>query len=525
MQLHHRCMRDRTLMVKREQTKQNDGREILTIHDLTKTFGDTVALKKAHFNLYAGEVHCLVGENGAGKSTLIKILSGAAQPDDGKIIVFGHEYSRLTPEQSLELGIATIYQDVELVSSLSVADNIFLGHELRTRWGLIDYVSQNHQARQLLESMNLAIPATAVVETLSPAQQQTLQIVKALHFNAKILIMDEPTSSLGVEETKALLGMVKKLASQNRGIIYISHYLQEIFEIGDRVTVLKDGRVVETVEVRSTDLQTITKEMIGRERSLFYVRPEVETGEVVLQILSLGRRGLFEQVSFDLHRGEILGFGGTVGAGRSALMNVIFGADPPTTGEILLNGRIIKVASPADAIAQGVAMIPEDRKALALFDLRSVLENIALVHNETNFLVLNHRRENRVVEKLVDRLHIISAGLSQPIGTLSGGNQQKAILARWLLSDAQVFIFDEPTKGVDIGAKEQIYKLMVELVAGGKSILMVSSDLDELISMSDRIAVMRNGKIVTIVNAKEVTEQELLQYFLGINQTGELTNG
>ena len=499
-----------------KQMEQTEGTEILAIDDLTKTFGDTVALDHIHFNLYAGEVHCLVGENGAGKSTLIKILSGAEQADKGKIIAFGKEYNRLTPAQSLQMGIATIYQDVELVTSLTTADNIFLGHEIKTRLGLIDSVTQNRQARELMESMNIDISPSVLVETLSPAEQQTLQIVRALHINARIMIMDEPTSALGVEETKALLDIVRKLTAQKLGVIYISHYLPEIFEIGDRVTVLKDGQVVQTLDVRSTDLATITKSMLGREPSLFYRRHELVIGDVILQIRNLSKHGLFEKVSFDLHTGEILGFGGLVGAGRSELMNVIFGVQGRDTGDIILDGRSINPDSPRDAIGQGMAMIPEDRKILGLFDLRSVVENIAIVDNETNRLLLNHRQENTAVETLVRRLHIVTSGLEQPVGFLSGGNQQKAIFARWLLSKARVLIFDEPTKGVDIGAKEQIYQLMVELAKQGKSILMVSSDIPELIAVSDRIAVMRHGELVMIVNAKDITEQELLGYFLGI---------
>jgi ribose transport system ATP-binding protein len=504
--------------------EQHNRREILAIHDLRKTFGDTVALDQVNFNLYSGEVHCLVGENGAGKSTLIKILSGAEQADHGSIIAFGVEYNRLTPHQSLELGITTIYQDVELVGSLTVADNIFLGHEVKTTFGLINEVTQNRQARELMDSMNIDIPETALVEDLSPAQQQTLQIVKALQINAKIMIMDEPTSSLGLEETKALMEIVRKLAAQNIGVIYISHHLPEIFEIGDRITVLKDGQVVDTYDVRSTDLSTITKSMIGSDRSLFYERGVFETGEVILQVRHLSRHGLFEKVSFDLHRGEILGFGGVVGAGRSALMKVIFGADRRDMGDIILNGRAINFASPREAIDRGVAMIPEDRKALGLFELRSVLENIAIVTNETNGLILNHRQEHTAVEELIKSLRIVTAGVSQAVGFLSGGNQQKAILARWLLSKARVFIFDEPTKGVDIGAKEQIYDLMLALVNEGKSILMVSSDLPELLSVSHRIAVMREGKLVATVYAKDVTERELLGYFLGIPEDGGVTN-
>jgi ribose transport system ATP-binding protein len=497
--------------------EQDNPTEVLAIHNLTKAFGDTVALDNVDFTLYAGEVHCLVGENGAGKSTLIKILSGAERPDKGTIVAFGQEFSRLTPDHSLELGIATIYQDVELVTSLTVADNIFLGHEIKTKWGVINYSAQNGKARETLESMAIALPERALVESLSPAQQQTLQIVKAIHINAKIMIMDEPTSSLGVEETRALLDLVRKLTAQKIGIIYISHYLPEIFEIGDRVTVLKDGRVVDTLKVRSTDLQTITRNMLGQERALFYERNHVQTGEVALRVRNLSRRGQFEKVSFDVYRGEILGFGGLVGAGRSALMNVLFGADHSDAGEIVLNERPIVPKSPREAIGQGLAMIPEDRKLQGLFDIRSVLENIVIVQNETNVLFLDHRQENAAVGDLIDRLHIVTQGAQQPVGFLSGGNQQKVILARWLLSKAQIFIFDEPTKGVDIGAKAQIYDLMIQLTQQGKSILMVSSDIPELVSMSDRIAVMRNGELVTVLAAQEVSEQELVGYFLGIN--------
>jgi ribose transport system ATP-binding protein len=496
--------------------EQNGRNEILAIDNLSKRFGDTVALDKVHFDLCAGEVHCLVGENGAGKSTLIKILAGAERPDEGTITAFGTQYSRLSPQQSIEAGIATIYQDIELVGSLTVADNIFLGRELRTKWGSIDSGAQNERAGELMRSMNIDLPPTALVEALSAAQQQTLQIVKALYLNANILILDEPTAALGVEETKALLETIKSLTAQKRGIIYISHFLREIFEIGDRVTVLKDGRVTGTFNVRETNLGTITKSMIGRERSLFYERAAVETGEITLQVRDLGRLQHFKGVTFDLHGGEILGFGGVVGSGRSALMRVLFGADRRTTGEIRLNGRAFAPATPMDAIALGVAMIPEDRKSLGLFDLRSLLENIAIVDNELRMPLLNHTEENRSVKELVRRLHIVSAGVNQPVGSLSGGNQQKTMLARWMLSNASVFIFDEPTKGVDIGAKEEIYRLMVELAKAGKSILMFSSDMPELISMSDRIAVMRNGELVTIVDAKSVTEQQLLGYFLGI---------
>ncbi|MBV8215603.1 MAG: sugar ABC transporter ATP-binding protein [Verrucomicrobia bacterium] len=497
--------------------QQQEPYELLAIRGLTKTFGDTVALNDVDFSLNAGEVHCLVGENGAGKSTLIKILSGAERPDTGRIILFGKEYRYLTPRQSLEMGIATIYQDMELVTSIPVADNIFLGHEIKGKFRLIDYAAQNRQATELMRSMGIDIPATTLVESLSPAEQQTLQIVKALHINARILIMDEPTSSLGVEETKALLNIVRKLVARKIGIIFISHYLREIFEIGDRVTVLKDGQTVGTFEVRNTDVSTITRRMLGRES--MFVRQSTSPADPILQVHNLSCRKHFHGITFDLRKGEILGFGGVVGAGRTALMNVLFGSDHRDTGEILLNDRPVNFSSPRDAIAHGIAMIPEDRKQLGLLDLRPVLENIAIVRNERSRFFIHRQREKAAVCYLIDRLHIVSAGTNQLAGSLSGGNQQKAILARWLLIDAQIFIFDEPTKGVDIGAKEQIYRLMVELTAQGKSILMVSSDLPELLALSDRIAVMRNGVLVSILDAKDTTEHQLLGLFIGIEGT------
>jgi ribose transport system ATP-binding protein len=489
---------------------------LLAVEDLTKTFGDTVALNQVNFSVQAGEVHCLVGENGAGKSTLIKILAGAERPDSGRIVAFGMPYSHFRPRDALSLGIATIYQDVELIQSLSVADNIFLGNELRTAAGTINYSLQNRRARELMDKLRITIAADAAVEELSPGEQQMLQIVKALHIRARVLIMDEPTSSLGVDETRALMQLIRDLAGQGIGIIYISHFLEEIFRIADRITVLKDGQVVETKAAGKTTLAAITRSMIGRDPSLFFERERAEIGEVILEVRGLARQDRFKDVSFDLHRGEILGFGGIVGAGRSEVMNVLFGADRRDAGQVKLRGREIRPRRPWDAIAQGLALIPEDRKLLGLFSLRSVLENAAVVTNQAHGFLLDHRAEQTKVAGLIQQLRIVTAGMEQPIGFLSGGNQQKVILGRWLLSRAEVFIFDEPTKGVDIGAKEQIYELMVMLAKEGKAILMVSSDMPELISMSDRIAVMRQGELVTIVHSKAVTEHQLLEFFLGI---------
>lgn len=497
---------------------------VLSMRDISKRYGEMLALNKVDFDLFAGEVHCLVGENGAGKSTLIKILSGAERPSHGTIEIFGSEYLAIAPYEALKVGIATIYQDVELISSLTVSDNIFLGHETARFAGLVDRRYQNATTRTLLDSLGIHVDENEIVENLSPAQQQMLQIAKALHYDARILIMDEPTGALGMEETKALMTLVKRLASQGIGIIYISHYLDEVFEVGDRITVLKDGLKVGTFAANELDERSLATKMIGRERSSFFERKVVAIGDPILQVRELEAPRLVNNVSFELHRGEILGFGGLVGAGRSELMRVLFGVDQPSSGEVVLRGVPLKAKSPGDAIKAGLGMIPEDRKREGLLMSRSVLENVAIVQNERGGLILDLRKERTLIQDMIDRLRIATSSYLKPVGQLSGGNQQKAIIARWLDSDAEVFIFDEPTKGVDIGAKKQIYDLMVSLVEMGKGIMMVSSDMTELISMSDRIAIIRGNAIVDIVDAKSATEQSLVEAFLGIDSQGGDTN-
>ncbi len=493
------------------------NREILRMEHIFKTYGETIALYDVGFDLRPGEVHCLVGENGAGKSTLIKILAGAEKPESGQLCLFGNKYNYLTPNQSMKMGIATIYQDIELINSLNIVDNIFLGKEIRTKYGTIDHHQQTIKAKELMESLNIDLPVRALVEDLSPVEQQVLQIIKALYIDVKIMVMDEPTASLGLEETKALIDLIRKLTAKGISVIYISHYLEEVFKIGDRITVLKDGEVVNTFEAKSTDTEVITSSMIGRKKSLFYKREFIPSGEVVLQVKNLSKDNLFHNVKFELKEGEILGFGGIVGAGRTELMNVLFGAYKQDRGKVILNGEIINPESPWKAIKNGIAMIPEDRKKLGLLTLRSLLENIAIIHNQGRPL-LDHKDEKENVKKMIEQLNITTSGINQLVGYLSGGNQQKAVIARWLLSKAQIFIFDEPTKGVDIGAKEQIYKLMISLVKRGKSIIMVSSDMPELMSMSDRIAIMREGKLVKILDSDQVSERNLLDYFLGVKK-------
>ncbi|PIE34207.1 sugar ABC transporter ATP-binding protein [candidate division KSB3 bacterium] len=491
---------------------------LLCVEGVTKIYGSQKALDNMSFDLYAGEVHCLVGENGAGKSTFIKILSGAVSPDAGQIHILGKTSRFLTPSEAITLGISTIYQDVELIDSLTVADNIFLGSERRSNIpGVVDTKRQFQQARKIMNRLNITIDERALVEDLSAAQKQTLQIVKALHSEAKILIMDEPTSSLGLEETKALMQLVKDLAAKGIGIIYISHYLEEIFEIGDRITILKDGQYVETYNAAQVDVNTVIRSMVGRDASIFFSRERATIGETQFEIKHFSYKDVVKDVSFSVNKGEVFGLGGLVGAGRTELADLLVGIEKSEGGEMLLNGNTLSVHSPQDAIRQGICLITEDRKKFGLFGTRSVKENVALVHNElSSGPLLNLPRETSIVDSMIRKLQIVVSGQAQNVMHLSGGNQQKTIIARFLSSDATVFIFDEPTKGVDIGAKEEIYKLIVQLAKNGKSVIMISSDMPELISLSDRIGVMRQGQLTHILPAHEAKEEELIKHFIGV---------
>lgn len=490
---------------------------LLRLEGVTKVYGRQKALDDVTFDLRAGEVHCLVGENGAGKSTLIKILSGAVRPDAGSLHVIGGDFHTLDPRQAMALGIATIYQDVELIDSLTVADNIFLGCERTGALpGVVDARRQFAAARDIMDTLGIDIDERALVEDLPAAKQQMLQIVKALHGEAKVLIMDEPTSSLGLQETKALMQLVKDLRARGVGVIYISHYLEEVFELGDRITVLKDGQVAGTHDVADVDHDTVVRQMVGREASAFFARRRVELGEVQFEVRGLSYGDAVQDVSFSVRCGEIFGIGGMVGSGRSELMHLIFGAARRQAGSVLLGGADVTAGSPKQAMRSGICLVTEDRKASALLAGRSVLENVMVVSNELfGGPVLGIRRERRTVDGMVERLGIAVADREQDVLSLSGGNQQKVVVARWLLSEAKVFLFDEPTKGVDIGAKEQIYELMVELAEAGKSVVMISSDMPELLSMSDRIGVMRAGRLTHVLPAEDVNEEMLIQCFLG----------
>ena len=494
---------------------------VLSVSGLTKSYGaQRPALAGVSFELRAGEVLCVVGENGAGKSTLIKLLSGAIAPDSGSMSIRGTRAAALVPSQAMALGVATIYQDVELIESLTVADNLVRGAERCAARGLVvDTRTQEREARRQLERLHLDIEPGALVEDLSAAQKQNLQIVKALHQEARILILDEPTSSLGYEEKRSLMALVKELKARGIAMIYISHYLEEVFEIGDGILILKDGEPGGSYRREAVDVDFVIRSMVGRDASLFYRRERAAIGPARVEVRGMRWPGVVEDVSFEVRAGEIFGIGGLVGSGRSELAGLLCGVYPRAGGELRIDGRSLAPRSPGEAIRGGIRLLTEDRKKYAMFGPRSVRENIAIVHNElSGGPVLALAKERGLTARLIERLHIAVSHQGQAIESLSGGNQQKAVIARWLTEEADLYILDEPTKGVDVGAKEEIYKLMVEFVQAGKCVIMISSDMPELLSMSDRIGVMRAGRMVKVLANADLGEQYLIKEFIGVQE-------
>jgi len=495
---------------------------LVSLKNITKIYGTHKVLDNVSFDLRKGEIHCLVGENGAGKSTLIKILSGAISPESGEVYISGQKVPFMTPRKAIELGISTVYQDAELVESLTVADNIFLGDEQSASIPfVVDKNAQFKKAQEIIDTLHMNLPVDALVEDLSVSQKQMLEIVKALYRDSKIIIMDEPTSSLGLEEKKALVNIIRNLKQRGIGIIYISHYLEEIFMIGDRVTILKDGKLVNTYKVAAVDMETVIRGMVGREASAFYHRKKIPLGPIQVEVQNLSKKGVIHPVSFEVRKGEILGIGGLVGSGRSELVGLIFGIQQPDSGKIIIKGKEVTIQNPRDAIRAGIGLITEDRRKLGLFTGRNLVENISLVHNDVfKGFIIDRNEEKDLSNQMVNELSIATSDINQLVEELSGGNQQKVVIARWLLDDAILCIFDEPTKGVDIGAKQQIYELMLELAEKGKSIIMVSSDMPELLSLSDRIIVMREGRIVEILDNHQIKEEDLIKKFMGVEGKG-----
>ncbi len=491
---------------------------LLKLTEISKAFAGVEALKRVSFDLRKGEVHALVGENGAGKSTLIKVITGAHIPDTGTIEIQGQAVADLDPETSRDLGIAAIYQQPALFGELTVAENIAIGLEGRSAWRRVSWAGRRARARDLLERIGAAIDPLSEVNKLSMPEQQLVEIARALGARARIVIMDEPTASLADKEVDRLFRVIGELKADGVGIIYISHRLEELPNVADRVTALRDGVLVGTRAMADVTRGELIRMMVGRELSAVFPKTFVEPGDVVLETRSLGCRASgVHAASLQVRAGEIVGLAGLVGAGRTELARVLFGLTPADSGELLVRGRPVTIDSPAHAVSLGIGYVPEDRRRHGVILEMSVASNVTLATLEaiSRFGFLDFRRERATAARFVQQLGIKTAGLQTAAGNLSGGNQQKVALARWLASSPAVLILDEPTQGVDVGAKAEIHRLMSELAGRGLAILMISSELPEIMGMSDRIAVMHGGAIVGELDRAAATQEAILERALG----------
>ena len=476
---------------------------LVRMEGIDKRFPGVHALKSVDFDLRAGEVHALMGENGAGKSTLMKCLSGVYQPDAGRILIDGQAVALPTPRAAQDLGIGIIHQELALMRDLTVAQNIWIGREPRLSFGRIDEARQNAEAAAILSRMNLGIDPRTPVSRLTIAHQQMVEIAKALSYRSRVLIMDEPTAALNDAEIAELFAIIARLRAEGVGIIYISHKMDEIRRISDRVTVMRDGAHVGTVAAAETPIARIIAMMVGRELSDEKAAiPDLSAAETALEVRDLSRGPELRGISFSLRRGEILGFAGLMGAGRTELARAIFGAEPADAGRILVHGREVSIRSPADAVREGIGYLSEDRKhyGLALgMDLRANIAMASLPRHADAIGRIDEQALGRIARDYIERLRIRTPGDWQEVRLLSGGNQQKVVIAKWLLRDCDILIFDEPTRGIDVGAKAEIYRLLGDLAAGGKAIIVISSELPEVLRLSHRIAVMCEGRLTGIL--------------------------
>jgi ribose transport system ATP-binding protein len=492
--------------------------ELLSLRDVTMVFPGVVALDGVGFSLRRGEVHAVCGENGAGKSTLMKVLSGQYQPVSGTVTYKGRQRRFASSLEAQREGIAMIHQELNLVPHLSVAENIYLAREPR-RWGFVDGARLARDSQRCLDRLGLALRPDAIVGQLSVAQQQMVEIAKALSLDAEVLIMDEPTSSLTGAETARLFDVIRDLRNAGVGIIYISHRLDELAQIVDRVTVLRDGRYICTERFADTNIDEIVSRMVGRPlQDKFPPRSSVPCGEIVLSVDGLARGTRLGPLSFELRRGEILGFAGLMGAGRTEVARAVFGADPVDAGTVRLGGEVIAVRSPVDAIAQGIAYLSEDRKGLGLAVNMSVAQNITLasmsaVSNRLGFI--RPAAEQAAAQRFIAELDIRTPSARQLARLLSGGNQQKVVIAKWLFREPRVIFFDEPTRGIDVGAKFAIYQLMDALAARGIGVVMISSELPEIMGMTDRIAVFHKGRINAVLETRATSQEEVMHFASG----------
>ena len=495
-------------------------RPVLEMRSIDKRFPGVQALQSVSMDVLPGEVHALVGENGAGKSTLMKILAGVYSQDGGEIVYKGHPYQPHTPRAARDAGIVTIYQELNLVPELSVAENMYLGMELQ-RGPFLDSRAMHKRARELLSTrLHLDIDPGTTVGKLGVGVQQMVEVAKALLHEADIIIMDEPTASLSPREIADLFAIVRELRGHGVSTIFISHHLDETFELSDRTTVLRDGQLVSTQPTSELDTASLIQLMVGRDLAEHDPKRPVEIGDEILRVEGLTRHGAFEDITFSARAGEIIGLAGLVGAGRTEVVRGIFGADPIDRGQIFINGEPVAIKNPRDAIGHGIALLTEDRKSQGLVLLFDVRENITLpvLDSLTRTQFTDMAREQEIAAGFIERLAIKASSQEQEALNLSGGTQQKVVLSKWLAAEARVIIFDEPTRGIDVGAKAEIYEIMNELVANGDTIVMVSSELPEIMAMSDRVLVMQGGRIRGELSREEATQQRIMRFATASNE-------
>lgn len=489
---------------------------ILSVQNISKYYPGVKALDDVSINFKKGEVHALLGENGAGKSTLIKCISGAVEPTKGKIVIDGKSYNLMTPHDARNHGIEVIYQEFNLIPTMSVQENIYLGGRASDK-KLVDYKAMHEGTKALFAKFNIKINPEIIVSTLSPAYQQIVEIAKSISKNVKILIMDEPTAPLTVTEVDLLFDVIDRLKAGGVTIIYISHRIEEIFRITDRISIMRDGRYIKTLKTGETNRTELIEYMAGHKINETFPERQYHTVEKVLEVKNLTGNGV-KNVSFDLHRGEILGFAGLVGCGRTEIIRVLYGAEKKEAGSVLLNGEEVDIDSPKMAMKFGLGLIPEDRKTQGVFLEGSVKWNITLTCLKAisgRFGIVDVQKEKQIAGDYRKKLRIKTPSLEQSVKNLSGGNQQKVVIAKTLSANANIIIFDEPTRGIDVGAKQEIYKLMSELVEGGKSIIMISSEMDELLGMADRIIVLCEGHQAGTLNKDEFDKQHILDLASG----------
>ncbi|MFA5467779.1 MAG: sugar ABC transporter ATP-binding protein [Sphaerochaetaceae bacterium] len=495
-----------------EKKKTGRGTPFLAMRGIYKDFPGVRALDDVDFSVKLGEVMALVGENGAGKSTLMKILTGVYAKDAGEILIEGQDAQIVDAASALDLGISMIYQELNLIPTTNIAENIFLGREIKRRV-FIDKKEMHRQAKEIIKMVGLELDTNLLIQDLSAVQRQLIEISKALSVNARLIIMDEPTSSLTENETELLLGIIKELKQKDVAIVYITHRMREIFEIADRVAVMRDGKMVKTLDARKTDTGEVVRHMVGRHIDTLFVKEEAPITDVVLEVEGVSTKDFLKDVSFKVRKGEILGFAGLVGAGRSEVMRAVFGIDKKESGTIRMHGKEITINNTVDALDNHIGFLPEDRKLQALILNMTVRENITLASLKAlaKYNFLDKKRERAMSDEYIERMRVRTPSMEQRIKNLSGGNQQKVAISKWLATESQVLILDEPTRGIDVGSKKEIHSLMSELAKQGVAIIMISSELPEILGMSDRIVVMHEGRVKGELMRQEATQENIMQ--------------